>query len=86
MSKGENEILRRILARYLKPEIKNIDISHMRAASDLKKVSYKILRSPDYSEKNFTLLLFDPRYRNPYSLLIDEYLVFFSFKSNYNSI
>lgn len=83
LKSGENEFLRRVLNRYLKLEIKEINVSEIQKASDLKKVSYKILRAPDYSEKDFTLLLFDPRYKSPYSLLIDEFLLFFSFKSNY---
>lgn len=85
LSKGENEILRRILNRYLELWIDDIEIKQMQIACDLKKISYKLLRSPDYSNKDFTLLMLDPRYRNPYSLLIDEYLLLFSFKSNYSN-
>ena len=57
LTSGENEILRRILNRYLAESLESINIAEMKLAEDLKKISYKILRSPDYSDKNFTFLL-----------------------------
>ena len=83
LTSGENEILRRILNRYLAESLESINIAEMKLAEDLKKISYKILRSPDYSDKNFTFLLLHPEYRKPYCLLLDEYLILFSFKDNY---
>jgi hypothetical protein len=84
LKKEENEILRSILNRHLKKSMVDIDILQFQKEARAKRISYKLLRSPDYSETDFTLLMFDPRYRDPYSLLIDEYLLFFSFKSNYS--
>lgn len=83
-SKGEDETLRRILNRYLKEKIGDIDVENMRHAKDLKKISYKLLRCPGYSAGNPTFLFMYPVILNPYTLLIDEFILFFSHNSNYN--
>lgn len=85
LTKGENEILRRILNRTLKDSIDKIDIKQMQESKDLKKISYKLIRCPKYSDESPTFLLFHPEFRKPYSLLIDEYLLLFSFKNNFDN-
>ena len=84
LSKQQNEILRRILARTLKPEIKDIDFKALREADDTKKISYKLFRCPNFSEKEPTHMVFHPLFKYPYSIMIDEFLLLFSFNNNYN--
>ena len=83
-TKGEDEILRRILNRCLKEKIEDIDIDNMRQSKDLKKISYKLLRCPNFSDENPTHLFMYPIIINPYTILIDEFVLFFSHNSNYN--
>jgi hypothetical protein len=85
LTKGENEILRRILNRSLAETIDKIDIKKMQESKDLKKISYKLIRCPEYSNEFPTFLLFHPEFRKPYSILVDEYLLLFSFKSNFDN-
>ncbi|MBK6266080.1 hypothetical protein JKA74_13635 [Marivirga sp. S37H4] len=84
LTKNQNETLRRILHRVLKNELSEIDIEGMKEAKDIKKISYKLLRCPDFSTKHATHMVIHPKLKNPYSLVIDEYLLFFAFKDNYN--
>jgi len=83
LTSGENETLRRILNRTLTQSLDSIDISQMESSKDLKKITYKLIRCPKFSDKNPTFLLFHPDFDKPYSLLIDEYIVFLSLKNNY---
>lgn len=83
-TKGEDETLRRILNRCLKEKIEDIDIDNIRQSKDLRKISYKLLRCPKFSEENPTHLFMYPIIINPYTILIDEFILFFSHSSNYN--
>ncbi len=85
LTKGENEILRRILNRSLKNSIDKIDILQMQESKDLKKIAYKLIRCPKFSEEFPTTLFFHPEFRKPYSILIDEYMFLFSFKNNFDN-
>lgn len=84
LSKGNNEILRRILARTLRPELKDIDFQALRESKDAIRISYKLMRCPDFSEKEATHMVFHPIFKYPYSIIIDEYILLFSFNKNYN--
>lgn len=84
LTKNENEILRRVLNRCLTDTIATIDIKSMRTSKDLKKISYKLFRSPNYTDKHTTFLLLHPKFRNPYTLIINEFILLFSFKNNFN--
>jgi hypothetical protein len=84
LSKGQDEILRRILARTLQAEIKDIDFKALRESNDANKISYKLIRCSGFSEKEATHMVFHPLFRYPYSIIIDEFLLFFSFNNNYN--
>ena len=80
---SESERLRRILNDNLKPDISNIDLENIRNSIDFNKISYKLLRCPNYSLKNPTYLLFYPYFKKTYTLLIDEYILFFSFNGKF---
>ncbi|WP_272152102.1 hypothetical protein [Tenacibaculum aiptasiae] len=84
LTKNENEVLRRILNRCLTDNISNIDFETMRNSKDLQKINYKIFRSPDYTDKHPTFLLLHPKFRKPYTLIINEFVLLFSFKNNFN--
>jgi hypothetical protein len=83
-TKGEDETLRRILNRCIKENIEDIDIENMRSSKDLRKISYKLLRCPGFSNSTPTHLFMYPVIINPYTILIDEFILFFSHNSNYN--
>jgi len=85
LTKGENETLRRILNRSLKNSIDEIDIMQIQESKDLKKIAYKLIRCPKYSYEFPTTLFFHPEFRKPYSILIDEYILLFSFKNNFDN-
>lgn len=84
LTKNENETLRRILDRCLSIDISTIDINSMGTSKDLKKINYKLLRSPNFTNKHPTILFLHPKFRKPYTLLIDEFVLLFSFKNNFN--
>ena len=73
--------LGRIINRYLQD--KASDIKPEENDNDLHDIGYKILRSPNYSEKNSTLMHWQPSYERPYSLMIDEFIVFLYMKNSY---
>ncbi|MRX63582.1 hypothetical protein [Maribacter luteus] len=78
--KEENK-LGRILNKYLKLESDQIQPDSL--DSDLLNIGYKLLRAPNFSQKKGTWLHWSPTYERPYSLIIDEYLLFFYFKKNH---
>jgi hypothetical protein len=84
LTKNQNETLRRILNRILSNKLSGINFENMRTSKDLKKISYRLLRCPNYSINNATHMVFHPTFKHPYSLLIDEFLLFFAFNDNYN--
>lgn len=77
----EEKRLRRILNRYLSLDIKKVAPNN--EDPDLHDVGYKLLRSPNFSDQHPTWLYWEPSYERPYSLIIDEYLLFFYFKKSY---
>jgi len=84
LTKYQDETLRRILNRSLNKKIENIDIENISNSRDLRKITYKLMRCPECSESNNTVIFFHPKFKNPYTLIIDEYILFFAFKNNYN--
>lgn len=84
LTKNESELLRRILDRCLKENISEIDFEKMRKSKDLRKITYKILRCGEFTEKHPTHLIIHPKFRKPYVLMVDEFILLFSFKNNFN--
>lgn len=84
LTKNENEVLREILDTYLADEISTIDIESMRTSKDFEKLNYKLFRCPDFTDKYPTYLLFHPEFSEPYTLIIDEFVLMFSLNGNYN--
>lgn len=77
----ENKKLRRILDKYLKLRITEIDVRSI--DSDINSISYKILRSSGYSDIKATILHAHALHRQPYSIVIDEFVLFFYLKRSY---
>ena len=83
LTKGENEIIRRLLDRTLKDSIKTIDVEKMKNQKDVQKIGYKLIRCPGYTKDSTSVMLFHPEFNKPYTLLLGEYLLFFSLKNNF---
>lgn len=81
LKQKEEKKINRILKKYLNKSFKKIKPKDMDI--DLKNIGYKLLRSPDYSEKNWTWLHWQPSYQRPYSIMIDEYILFLYFKKTH---
>ncbi len=77
----EEKRINRILKKYLKDNLAEIKPNPQ--DSDLKDIGYKLLRSPNYSDKNWTWLHWRPNYERPYSIMIDEYVLFLYFKTSH---
>lgn len=84
LSKSHFEILRRVLDRTSKTSIEEINTGAVLEYKDILKLSYKILRCPEYSSGNATIISTDTKFRNPYLIVLDEYVIAFSFNKNYN--
>jgi len=86
MKKGECELMRRVLDSSISRDLKQINIETIGQRKDLRKVSYKLLRSPDYSDELPTFILFHPKFQKPYFLIIDEFVLAFSLNSHYEQV
>lgn len=79
----EEEKLRRILANHLNAEIKNIDFDKIKNDPDFVDIGYRLIRCPDYSDREATYLVCHPYHKMPYSVIIDEYVLLFYFKKGH---
>ena len=77
----ERKKLSRILKRYLDVDINKIELDANDA--DLADIGYKILRAPDFSERLPTVQYSHPFHGRPYTIMVDEYIIFFYFKKSY---
>lgn len=83
LTSNQNETIRRILNRTLNINILDVDFGGMKDYKDVAKISYKLLRCPNFDERE-TLFVIHTDFRSPYSMAVADYVVFFSFNSNYN--
>lgn len=83
LSDDENELLRSFLDRILLNDISRIDQAKEDAGDETDKMSYKLIRCPDYSKGNITHMAWHPAFRKAYSLLIDEFAVSLSVTDDY---
>lgn len=79
----EGELLRRILNKHLNLKIKNIDSDSLKKDIECQNLSYRLIRCPDYSESEATYLFCHPFHKMPYSIILDEYVLFFYFKKGH---
>lgn len=73
--------LGRIIAKYLEDDITKVQADQ--TDIDLVDIGYKVLRSPNYSDDNPTLMHWQPNYERPYSIMIDEYIIFLYIKKSH---
>jgi hypothetical protein len=83
LSNEENETLRSFLDRFLLTDIGKIDEQLNSSIGDVRSMSYKLLRCPNFSDHNVTYLFWHPFFRKAYSLMIDEYFVILSPTNDY---
>ena len=79
----EERKLGRILKNYLISVSGINDINPNDKDPDLGDIGYKLLRAPNFSNENNTWLHWSPYYERPYSLIIDEFLLFLYFKKSH---
>lgn len=84
LSKSQNEKLRRVLDRCLKDDYSKMDYSELRNLKEAKRISYRLIRCPNFSLNNISHLTWHPKFLHPYALVIDEFILFFAFKDNFN--
>lgn len=76
--------LQTILSLFLSSE--NYNFIDLRKEEVLKGISYKILRSINYSDSNSTVLFCHPEIQNPYFFVIDEFIIVLSIDQPINHI
>lgn len=80
----QEELLRSILDKYLpKKDIKELDSIDFDNIEDLSRISYKLIRFNNVEENDSKFLFIDPEYDNCFVLLIDEFILAFTFDKNY---
>lgn len=73
--------LSRITSSYLKDNAD--DIKPRENDPDLFDIGYKLLRSTNFSDENATFMHWQPSYERPYSIMIDEFIIFLYMKSSH---
>ncbi len=79
----EEELQRRILNKYLNLKIEDVDSESIKKDVECQKLSYRLIRCSDYSENEATYLFCHPFHKMPYSIILDEYVLFFYFKKGH---
>ena len=80
----QEELLRSILDKYLpKEDINELNFVDFDSIEDLSRISYKLIRFNDIEENDSKFLIADPEYDNCFVLLIDEFILAFTFDKNY---
>lgn len=77
LKEKEEKKLRRILKKYL------TNCNFVNCDKDLNNIGYKLLRSANYQEDAATFLHCSPFNIRPYSIMVDEFILFFYFKTTY---
>jgi hypothetical protein len=77
---GEEELLRSFLINHLKEKVSDINIAQIEGDQQGMKLAYRLIRCPQYPDPTF--LLCHWKHTNPYTILIDEYVLFFYFNSD----
>lgn len=83
LNQEQEEVLRQILDISLKNDLSDIEHELDDIFVELENITYKLIQCCKYSSTNATYLLLHPQFDNPYSLLIDEYIVCLSINGSY---
>lgn len=80
----QEELLRSILDKHLpKNDINELSSIDFDSTKDLSRISYKLIRFNNVEKNDFKFLFVDPEYINCFVLLIDEFILAFTFDKNY---
>lgn len=79
----EEELLRIILNEYLPLDINQFKFDDIRTDSSCLNLFYRLIRCPDYSLTSATYLFCHNFFKMPYTIIIDEYVLFFYFKKGH---
>ncbi|MCI9843600.1 hypothetical protein [Flavobacterium pectinovorum] len=77
LKEKEERKLRRILKKYL------TDDNFVTSDEDLKNIGYKLIRAANYKQVPHTYLHCSGFNIRPYSIMVDEFILFFYFKTTY---
>ncbi|MBN1414342.1 MAG: hypothetical protein JW973_04520 [Bacteroidales bacterium] len=86
LTQEENEKLRQILDCFLPQKLEELDEKGINENGLVKPISYKLLRCCECHVDDAKWLFFHPDFFNPLCLLIDEYVLCFSFTDNFEDI
>jgi hypothetical protein len=76
LAESDEKRLQLILSQFL--SIENYNLDDLKKEKILENISYKILRSVNYSDTKSTVLFCHPELQNPYFFVIDEFVLAFS--------
>ncbi|WP_299626892.1 hypothetical protein [uncultured Tenacibaculum sp.] len=82
LNASDEEKLQIVLSQFLSIEI--YDLDNLKKEGILENISYKILRSINYSDEKSTVLFCHPDIQNPYFFVIDEFILVFSIEKTKN--
>jgi hypothetical protein len=77
LKEEEEDVLRVFLDSHLKEKIAEIDLAQIKQDENFNGIGYRLIRCPDYQYP--TYLLCHPQLISPYSIIIDEFVLFFYF-------
>ena len=86
LNEEQNEKLRQILAGFLPQKLEELDEHSMLESGLIKSLSYRLIRCNDCEDVDAKWLFFHPDFYNPLTLLIDEFVLCFSFDNNFEDI
>lgn len=79
LSAYQSELLRKILDKYTKVKFSQIDFEALYNDEECNNLAYRLIRCPNYSDENATVVVCHPTDTKPYSIMIDEYILFVYF-------
>lgn len=83
---NESEIIRRNLNNHLTKSGENFNFEKISNSKDLKDITIKILRCPNYSDSNPTILYKNYEFIKPHILIIDELVISFNLKNRFSQL
>lgn len=86
LSSGQEMLLQIFLNKNLANIEQRQKLGPVFSGRGINKISYWLLRSIDFSENEGTQLFFHPKYRYPYCIVIDEFILLFSFGNNLDDL
>lgn len=86
LSSENNEKLRSILNKFLPIKLSDLNTDEFKKSEFVNSISYKLLRCSNCKDTDSKWLLLLPHLDNPLCLLIDEFVLAFAIKGNYEDL